>query len=80
ACQTGWFGDNKIFISHVWTEYHKQYPQTRVETFKQRLLQAHRQRLLQLARADLQQAMDPADVASSEIEYWGATFHFLRVD
>lgn len=80
ACPSGWFGDNKVFISHVWNEYRKQQVHENIDSFKQKLLQAHRQRLLQLARADLQQAMDPTDVAESEIEYWGARFHFLRLD
>lgn len=80
TCPSGWFGDNKVFIAHVWNEYRKKNRRDDIGSFKQKLLQAHRQRLLQLARADLQQAMDPQDVAESEIEYWGARFHFLRLD
>ena len=48
--------------------------------FKQRLLRANQAGLLSLSRADLVEAMDPADVRASEISSLGATFHFVRVD
>jgi hypothetical protein len=74
------FGDNKVFISHVWRQM-KPPPGGRLDLsrFKQRLLEANRDGLLQLSRADLVEAMDPADVRESSTVYDNATFHFVRI-
>ena len=48
------------------------------QEFHRLLLEANRQRLLELARADLVGAMDRQEVADSEIEDRGATYHFVR--
>lgn len=80
ACPSGWFGEDKVFISHVWERYESQ-PGNRVrdvDAFKRRLVEAHRANLLTLVRADLVEAMDPQDVAASETRYLNATFHFVR--
>jgi hypothetical protein len=80
ACRTGCFGDDKVFISHVWPLYAER-PGRRVrevEAFKRRLVEAHRADLLTLVRADLVEAMDPGDVAESETRYLNAAFHFIR--
>lgn len=78
---TGRFGDRKVFISHAYRAYRERYPEDRVSesTFKERLIEANRAAFLTLTRADLVQAMDPADVSNSEIRYLNATFHFIVV-
>ncbi len=48
-----------------------------LDDFKKKLLEANRRGLLTLMRADLVGAMDPAEVAQSEINDRGATFHFV---
>jgi len=77
ASTTGKFGDDLVFISHVY----QALPELGLDegTFKQRLLEANRARLLSLSRADLVEAMNPRDVAASEIRYLGATFHFIAL-
>ncbi len=79
---TGWFGENKVFLSHVWNQYQGEgggNGMSRGE-FDQLLVEANRQNLLTLSRADLVSAMNPEDVQSSEIQMSNSTFHFLRVD
>jgi hypothetical protein len=79
ASTTGRFGGDKIFISHVWHTLKHQVRGLDERAFKDRLLEANRARLLSLSRADLVEAMDPADVAASETRYLGATFHFIAL-
>src|SRR5262249_50285079 len=62
ASPSGRFGDNKVFISHVHAALAD--PALDLPAFKARLLDAHRQGLVTLTRADLVEAMDPADVAA----------------
>jgi hypothetical protein len=78
---SGRFGDNKVFIAHVWRALRDQpsFASTDLEGFKQRLTEANHARLLDLSRADLVEAMDPEDVRQSEVAYQGATFHFVRI-
>jgi hypothetical protein len=80
-CPTGRFGDNKVFISHVWRRLSDEPPFRSMDlpTFKQRLTEAN-PRLLTLSRADLVQAMNEADVRESETEYLGGRFHFILLD
>ncbi len=81
-CQTGWFGTQKIFISHVWwlfREMHRNYNLDK-ESFQSRLVEAHQNGLLTLSRADLVEAMDPGDVAASETRHLNACYHFIRFD
>ena len=82
ACKTGRYGENKVFIVHVWRalqndpDFHGgDFP-----AFKARLAEANNARLLNLARADLVQAMDPEDVHLSEVSYMNASFHFIRIE
>ncbi|WP_433928279.1 hypothetical protein [Sorangium cellulosum] len=80
ASKTGRFGDNKVFISHVL----RRLAEDGVaigdsDAFKARLVSAHRRGLLALNRADLVEAMDPADVDASETRYLSTTFHFVRI-
>jgi hypothetical protein len=77
--KTGWFGDNKVFISHAFDQFKKDNPDSGMDLagFKKFLVDNLRG---QLSRADLVSAMDPKDVAASEVEYLNATFHFIRPD
>ena len=76
ASTTGRFGDHKVFISHV----HRSLGDASLdlEGFKARLVDAQRAASSSSARADLVEAMAPADVEASETRYLGATFHFVR--
>lgn len=79
---TGRYGDNKVFIIHVWRAL-QDHPDLRgmdLSAFKQHLAEANNARLLDLSRADLVQAMNPEDVQLSEVSYLNATFHFIRVE
>jgi len=79
--ETGWFGERKVFISHVWRNMQKNsvYPKMDFPKFKGLLVEANKQELLTLSRADLVAAMDANDVAESEIQYLNATFHFVKI-
>jgi hypothetical protein len=80
-CPTGRYGDNKVFIAHVWRMLRSDpdFAGIGLDTFKDRLGEANNARLLDLGRADLIQAMDPDDVRLSELQYLNATFHFVRI-
>ena len=80
--RSGWFGDAKVFISHVWRALRDDPAFRGVDdaTFKDRLVEAHRARLLELGRADLVEAMDPADVRESATPYLNAVYHFVRTE
>jgi hypothetical protein len=80
-CLTGRFGENKVFIAHVWKAIQADPNLGAMDfsTFKERLTEANHARLLDLSRADLVQAMDPDDVRQSEVHYLNATFHFVRI-
>ncbi|WP_437765330.1 hypothetical protein WMF27_30530 [Sorangium sp. So ce281] len=80
ASNSGRFGDNKVFISHVLRRLAEDGVAIGdADTFKTRLVSAHRRGLLALNRADLVEAMDPADVDASETRYLSTTFHFVRI-
>ncbi|WPB77179.1 hypothetical protein KYC5002_50400 [Archangium violaceum] len=79
ASTSGHFGEDKIFISHVWRALQGQVGDLDEQAFKSRLVEANRARFLSLSRADLVEAMDPADVTDSETRYLGATFHFISL-
>jgi hypothetical protein len=82
ASTTGRYGQNKVFISHVWRSLEGDPNAAGLDAaaFKERLVEAHREGLLDLSRADLVEAMSPEDVAASETSYFGASFHFVRMD
>ncbi|MBP3955068.1 hypothetical protein J8F10_07215 [Gemmata sp. G18] len=82
TCPTGRFGDNKVFISHVWKQLcdEPRFAALGFDGFKAKLIEANRADLLTLSRADLVQLMDPADVRASETTYLTATFHFILVE
>lgn len=81
ACTSGRFGDDKVFISHVWNSLKNDtdFDIKDLAAFKQHLGESNNARLLDLSRADLVQAMDPDDVRLSEVTYYNATFHFIRI-
>jgi hypothetical protein len=81
-CPTGRFGDNKVFISHLWRYLRDEpgMPRLDLPAFKRRLAEANAAGLLTLSRADLVQVMDSADVAESETPYLNAVFHFVLVE
>lgn len=75
-CKTGWFGDKKIFISHVWRAFNQQI-EIPIDDFKDLLVKANHQGLITLARADLVDAMDPNDVMESRTNYLNGVFNFI---
>lgn len=79
--RNGWpnAGDDKVFVSVLFRELAgtREAAGLDLETFKSKLLDAHRKARLSLARCDLVQAADPADVAESEIAYLSATWHVV---
>jgi hypothetical protein len=79
---TGWFGDAKVFISHVWHNLQEDPAFEGIDpaAFKHRLLEAHRARFLELGRADLVEAMDPDDVRESATPYQNVVYHFVRTE
>src|SRR4029077_14684332 len=68
-CQSGRYGDNKVFVVHVWRAllHDPDFQGIDLATFKARLAEANNARLLNLSRADLVQAMDRQDVQLSEV-------------
>jgi hypothetical protein len=75
----GRFGSEKVFVSAIWRsiEQDRRLVDLSLDRFKHWLVSANRQGWLVLARADLVGAMDARQVAESEIEDRGATFHFV---
>lgn len=80
-CQTGKFGDNKLFISHVWRQMERDHNTFGLDLnkFKHYLILANNKGLVSLSRADLPYAMDQEDVSTSETPYLNSTFHFIRL-
>jgi hypothetical protein len=76
------FHDDRAFIASVWAHMQGKPPvgDMPLESFKEALFQCHRAGLLRITRAELVGVMDPADVAASELERYGATFHFVAID
>jgi hypothetical protein len=71
------FGDDKVFVSAVWDELHREYAVT-LARFKELALAFHRAGKVSLSRADLVEALDPKVLDRSEIRSMSSTFHFLR--
>lgn len=78
------FGENKAFIHHVHEEHQRQpeNPRMSLDTFKRQLAEDTAVRA-HLSRADLVQAMHPADVAKSHTPvhiggHEAASFNFVR--
>jgi hypothetical protein len=81
STRTGRFGDDKVFVSHVFQALRvdPRFAAMGLDVFKQRLAEANNARRLDLSRADMVEAMDPEDVAQSRVAYLGAEFHFIRI-
>jgi hypothetical protein len=76
---TGWFGRDKVLVHHVWRAVHgRPTLPLDLDGFKQLLVRLNGAGRLVLARADLVQLMDPAELARAEIRVGHATFHFIR--
>jgi hypothetical protein len=77
----GRFGPNKVFIGQVWRQLETQpaFLQMNLAAFKSRLVEANRAGLVSLSRADLVEAMNPHDVATSETRHLNAVFHFVTL-
>lgn len=72
------FGARKVFVSAVYRAlFVAGFDAWPFSGFKSRLIDAQRAGLLSLARADLVGAMPSATVAASEIDTFGATYHFV---
>jgi hypothetical protein len=75
---SGRYGNEKVFISSLWDAISRDAPaEMDLPRFKRWLLDANAKQAVVLARADLVGAMDPAQVAASEIVDRGASFHFV---
>jgi hypothetical protein len=79
---TGHWGDNKVFINHVWRQLQQEpnFPQLDLAAFKERLVEANQRGLLRLERADLVEAMNPDDVRESETTFLQEKHHFVVVE
>lgn len=81
ACETGRYGESKVFISHVWRQFQTvRKTQLSRAQFDDRLIEANRTGRLALSRADLVSAMPAEDIAESEIGLPHTKFHFVRTD
>jgi hypothetical protein len=80
--QTGKFGDNKVFISHVWhqMELDGNTFGLDLKQFKHYLGLANNKDLISLSRADLAYALDHNAVSASETSYLNSIFHFIRLE
>ncbi|MET0411791.1 MAG: hypothetical protein ABW217_10880 [Polyangiaceae bacterium] len=74
------YGPEKVFIASVWEVLagDAEIAALGEQGFKDVLAEAHRRGLVTLSRADLVTAMDPRDVAASEIRHHNATYHFIQ--
>jgi hypothetical protein len=81
-CPGGRFGDNKVFINHVWRHLQNEpgFPRLDRAAFKNALAEANHAGLLKLSRADLVQVMNENDVQESETPYLDAVFHFILIE
>jgi hypothetical protein len=75
----GRYGKDNVFVSALWQQVARDHrlPALSLDGFKRWLVTANRDQLVALARADLVDDMDARLVEDSEIEYLGATFHFV---
>jgi hypothetical protein len=74
------FGDNKVYLSHVYDAAHAEDPSLTMAEFKSRVKRANTESLFRqgLSRADL--PLNPVEEARGEINLGhGATAHFLLV-
>lgn len=81
-CPTGWFGDRKVFINHVWRHFRSQdgVPALDLPAFKAKLVLANQARLLDMSRADLPDQLPADDLRESETHQENAVFHFIQAE
>lgn len=76
----GRFGSNKVYIDRAFGAFRSHTGlNVNMAEFKARLATANNARAIDLSRADLVQAMPRRRIRRSEIEFHGASFHFIRV-
>jgi hypothetical protein len=76
---SGRYHGEKVFVAAIY-DYVKDAIGMSMDQFKRWLVDQNRLGYLVLARADLVGAMDRTMVTRSEIESYGATFHFVLAD
>lgn len=71
---------HKVFIAAVWRQLRGRpgYARLSLDDFKRQLVAAHQAGQVALARADLVAAMDPAELAASQIDHLEAQYHFVE--
>lgn len=81
SCPTGHWGENKVFISHVWRFFQNNHPEWKLDKaeFKNKLIEANCRHILTLSHADLVGVMNPVDVQESATPYLNDCFHFIRI-
>jgi len=78
---TGWFGDDKVLIGHLWQFGHNAgHWSHSLTAFKMNLLEAHRQGLLKLAPEDMPHRRDPNDMRTSAVQHSNDEYHYLRTE
>jgi len=79
---SGRFGDNKVFINHVWrqTKDEPQFPTLNLPAFKEKLIEATRENLLTLSRADMYEELPASDLDEAETAYQNTVFHFILLE
>lgn len=79
--ETGRFGDDRVFISHVWRQFEQEHKPAGMdlEAFKRRLVEANQGRFLSLAQAAGARKREGKDVEESETSHGADTFHLVRL-
>ncbi len=82
TCPAGSWGENKVFINHVWRQLEQEanFPPLELAAFKERLIVANQRGLVKLERADPIETMNPDDVRESKTTVLTATYHFIVVE
>lgn len=75
----GRVGESLVFVSHAWRQFVADGNSITLEQFKSKLLEAHRSHSLTLAKADMPQTLNRADVTASETKDRNIVFIFIRV-
>ncbi|MEO0617887.1 MAG: hypothetical protein AAFZ01_01255 [Pseudomonadota bacterium] len=78
---TGWSGNRKAYISHVWRAVCDSHPEWGLDaaTFKDWLTNAHRDGALALVNADLRDKNNMRDVQASAISHRNTQWHCIQV-
>jgi hypothetical protein len=81
SSHTGWLGDNKVLISHVWKQLEaaRTFPRLDYPAFQQHLVTANQDGLLHLSRLDLVDLFPSEDVAASQTKHHNAVFHLVQI-